>query len=137
MTLLFFLRVALSRELRMREKLPQYNTIDDAANLIKGAQRIMILTGAGISTSAFRTRLEEPSLICIPLGVSCGIPDFRSSTGLYANLKERGEYDLDDPQEMWGVSHMRRCLPDNVVLRFDIHYFRENPAGESLCERFK
>ncbi|KAL1710842.1 DHS-like NAD/FAD-binding domain-containing protein [Schizophyllum commune] len=92
MTLLFFLRVALSRELRMREKLPQYNTIDDAANLIKGAQRIMILTGAGIS-------------------VSCGIPDFRSSTGLYANLKERGEYDLDDPQEM-----------------FDIHYFRENPA---------
>ncbi|KAI5828147.1 SIR2-domain-containing protein [Schizophyllum commune Tattone D] len=91
-TLLFFLRVALSRELRMREKLPQYNTINDAANLIKGAQRIMILTGAGIS-------------------VSCGIPDFRSSTGLYANLKERGEYDLDDPQEM-----------------FDIHYFRENPA---------
>ncbi|KAI5895119.1 SIR2-domain-containing protein [Schizophyllum commune H4-8] len=92
MTLLFFLRVALSRELRMRERLPQYNTIDDAANLIKGAQRIMILTGAGIS-------------------VSCGIPDFRSSTGLYANLKERGEYELDDPQEM-----------------FDIHYFRENPA---------
>ncbi|KAL1742129.1 DHS-like NAD/FAD-binding domain-containing protein [Schizophyllum fasciatum] len=91
-TLLFFLRVALSRELRMREKLPQYNTIDDAAHLIKGAQRVMILTGAGIS-------------------VSCGIPDFRSSTGLYANLKERGEYELDDPQEM-----------------FDIHYFRENPA---------
>lgn len=53
MTLLFFLRVALSRELRMREKLPQYNTINDAANLIKGAQRIMILTGAGISASAF------------------------------------------------------------------------------------
>ncbi|TRM65384.1 DHS-like NAD/FAD-binding domain-containing protein, partial [Schizophyllum amplum] len=91
-TLLFFLRVALSRELRMRERLSQYNTIDDAVQLIKGAQRIVILTGAGIS-------------------VSCGIPDFRSSTGLYANLKERGEYELDDPQEM-----------------FDIHYFKQNPA---------
>ncbi|KAF7357640.1 Deacetylase sirtuin-type domain-containing protein [Mycena sanguinolenta] len=52
----------------------------------------MVLTGAGIS-------------------VSCGIPDFRSRDGLYASLKERGEYDLDDPQQM-----------------FDIRYFRENPA---------
>ena len=83
MTLLFFLRVALSRELRMREKLPQYNTIDDAANLIKGAQRIMILTGAGISTSVFRTRLEEPSLICIRQASAAGFRTFghrRAST---------------------------------------------------------
>ena len=34
------------------------------------------------------------------LGVSCGIPDFRSRDGLYASLKERGEYELDDPQQM-------------------------------------
>jgi NAD-dependent SIR2 family protein deacetylase len=33
-------------------------------------------------------------------GVSCGIPDFRSRNGLYAMLKEKGEYDLDDPQQM-------------------------------------
>ena len=83
----------------MREKLPQYNTIDDAANLIKGAQRIMILTGAGISASAFKLGLKVVANLHLS-GVSCGIPDFRSSTGLYANLKERGEYDLDDPQEM-------------------------------------
>ncbi|KAF9219745.1 SIR2-domain-containing protein [Gyrodon lividus] len=91
-TLLYFLRVAISRELHLREKLPQYNTISDAVSLIANSKRIVILTGAGIS-------------------VSCGIPDFRSRNGLYATLKERGEYDLDDPQQM-----------------FDIHYFKENPT---------
>ncbi|KZT09855.1 SIR2-domain-containing protein [Laetiporus sulphureus 93-53] len=91
-TLLYFLRVALSRELQSREKLPEYNTIDDAVSLIRKRKRILVLTGAGIS-------------------VSCGIPDFRSRNGLYASLQESGEYDLDDPQQM-----------------FDIHYFRENPA---------
>ncbi|KAL0955144.1 hypothetical protein HGRIS_004058 [Hohenbuehelia grisea] len=91
-TMLYFLRVAMSHELRLREKLPQYNTIDDAVQLIKSSKRIIILTGAGIS-------------------VSCGIPDFRSKDGLYASLKGRGDYDLDDPQQM-----------------FDITYFRENPA---------
>lgn len=35
-------------------------------------------------------------------GVSCGIPDFRSRDGLYASLKDHGEYDLDDPQQMCG-----------------------------------
>ncbi|KIK93698.1 hypothetical protein PAXRUDRAFT_499911 [Paxillus rubicundulus Ve08.2h10] len=93
-TLLYFLRVAMSRELHLREKLFQYNTISDAVSLIVNSKRIVILTGAGIS-------------------VSCGIPDFRSRNGLYATLKERGEYDLDDPQQM-----------------FDIHYFRENPTGK-------
>jgi len=90
-TLLYFLRVAISRELHLREKLPQYNTISDAISLIASSKRIMVLTGAGIS-------------------VSCGIPDFRSRNGLYATLKEMGQYDLDDPQQM-----------------FDIHYFKENP----------
>ncbi|KAI9573817.1 DHS-like NAD/FAD-binding domain-containing protein [Boletus coccyginus] len=90
-TLLYFLRVAISRELHLREKLPQYNTIADAVALIRNSKRIMVLTGAGIS-------------------VSCGIPDFRSRNGLYATLKETGQYDLDDPQQM-----------------FDIHYFKENP----------
>jgi NAD-dependent SIR2 family protein deacetylase len=34
-------------------------------------------------------------------GVSCGIPDFRSRDGLYASLKDKEEYDLDDPQQMY------------------------------------
>ncbi|KAJ3837099.1 SIR2-domain-containing protein [Lentinula raphanica] len=88
-TLYYFLRVAMWKELRLRERLPQYNTISDAVNLIRNSKRILILTGAGIS-------------------VSCGIPDFRSRNGLYAQL---GNYELDDPQQM-----------------FDINYFRENPS---------
>lgn len=76
----------------MRDKLLQYNTIAEAIQLIRQSQRIVILTGAGIS-------------------VSCGIPDFRSRNGLYASLKDKGEYDLDDPQQM-----------------FDINYFREPPS---------
>ncbi|KAJ7765409.1 SIR2-domain-containing protein [Mycena maculata] len=91
-TLAYFLRVAMSRELRLRDKLPNHNTVEDAVRLIRDSRRILILTGAGIS-------------------VSCGIPDFRSRDGLYASLKQRGDYDLDDPQQM-----------------FDINYFRENPA---------
>lgn len=91
-TMLYFLRVAMSKVLHLREKLPQYNTVADAVSLIQASKRVVVLTGAGIS-------------------VSCGIPDFRSHNGLYAMLKEKGTYDLDDPQQM-----------------FDIHYFRENPA---------
>ncbi|CAL1715219.1 unnamed protein product [Somion occarium] len=63
-TLLYFLEVAMTRELESREKLPMYNTIDDAVDLIRKSKRIVILTGAGIS-------------------VSCGIPDFRSRDGLF------------------------------------------------------
>jgi len=41
---------------------------------------------------------------------SCGIPDFRSPTGLYARLQLENNYDLDDPQDM-----------------FDLAYFKEKP----------
>lgn len=37
--------------LQAREKLPVYNTVDDAVDLIKKSHNIMILTGAGISRS--------------------------------------------------------------------------------------
>lgn len=74
--------------LRRRQKLKQYNTVEDAVELLRNAKRIMVLTGAGISTS-------------------CGIPDFRSSTGLYANLQKEGKYDLDDPQQMLDISYFR------------------------------
>ncbi|KAI0311361.1 DHS-like NAD/FAD-binding domain-containing protein [Amylostereum chailletii] len=98
-TLRYFLQVVLSRELQARDRLLHWNTINDAVFLIRTSKRILVLTGAGIS-------------------VSCGIPDFRSHDGLYAQLKEAGEYDLDDPQEM-----------------FDINYFRTNPAGTSFAKQ--
>lgn len=71
----------ISDRLQLRDKLPHYNTVEDALRLIRDSRKILILTGAGIS-------------------VSCGIPDFRSRDGLYASLKQRGDYDLDDPQQM-------------------------------------
>ncbi|EDR05569.1 class I sirtuins SIR2 family protein [Laccaria bicolor S238N-H82] len=57
-------------------------------------------------------QLVSPVLSNCSQGVSCGIPDFRSRNGLYVSLKDKGEYDLDDPQQM-----------------FDINYFREPPSG--------
>ncbi|KDN40018.1 SIR2-domain-containing protein [Tilletiaria anomala UBC 951] len=74
------LKAVLIRLLRQRERLAQYNTPDDAVNLIKTARNIVVLTGAGIS-------------------VSCGIPDFRSRDGIYASLA--GKYDLDEPENMF------------------------------------
>lgn len=78
------LSVAFSRELAKRAKLMRYNTVDDAAQLIHNAQNIIVLTGAGISTSL-------------------GIPDFRSKhTGLYSKLAHLG---LDDPQEVFEINN--------------------------------
>ena len=86
--------------MQTREKLTQYNTVDDAVNLIKNSKRIIILTGAGISmTRSYWLRSIRRSNACI-LGVSCGIPDFRSRNGIYSLLQQKGEYDLDDPQQM-------------------------------------
>ncbi|KAL8903124.1 MAG: hypothetical protein Q9171_007509 [Xanthocarpia ochracea] len=80
------LGLGITRELSKRVKLPQYNTIDDAVNLLKQSNKIVVLTGAGISTSL-------------------GIPDFRSKeTGLYAQLEHLG---LSDPQEVFDISIFR------------------------------
>ncbi|KAI8336582.1 DHS-like NAD/FAD-binding domain-containing protein [Chlamydoabsidia padenii] len=82
------LRTVLNRFLRKRRRLEHVNTLEDVVSLMAKAQNIMIVTGAGVS-------------------VSCGIPDFRSETGIYSRLQE---YQLDDPQQM-----------------FDIEYFRDTP----------
>ncbi|GAA6010683.1 hypothetical protein JCM10207_005796 [Rhodosporidiobolus poonsookiae] len=88
------LKIACSRILRNREKLEAFNTPDDVVSLIRRSKKILILTGAGVSTS-------------------CGIPDFRSPTGLYARLKEDPllNAELDNSQDM-----------------FDLAFFKEKPT---------
>ncbi|PFH51016.1 hypothetical protein AMATHDRAFT_143556 [Amanita thiersii Skay4041] len=114
-TLLYFLKVVLSHQLRLRDKLQDYNTIDDAIQLIRKSNRILILTGAGIS-------------------VSCGIPDFRSKDGLYATLKANGAYDLDDPQQMFDISYFREN-PSGMKHRHAIQIYPSNFVP-SPCHRF-
>lgn len=76
------LTLAISRELSKRAKLTRWNTVEDVVALIKACKNIMVITGAGISTSL-------------------GIPDFRSKgTGLYSKLEHLG---LGDPQEVFDI----------------------------------
>ncbi|KAF7928261.1 uncharacterized protein EAE98_002276 [Botrytis deweyae] len=80
-----FLSFAIRRELQKRIKIPTYNTVDDAIDLIRNAKKIIVLTGAGISTSL-------------------GIPDFRSANGLYAQF---GHLNLNDPQEIFNINKFK------------------------------
>lgn len=66
-----------------REKLKEYNTIEQCVDLIDRSKNIIVLTGAGCS-------------------VSCGIPDFRSRDGVYARLRVDFP-DLPDPQAMFDI----------------------------------
>ncbi|CEQ42831.1 SPOSA6832_04675, partial [Sporobolomyces salmonicolor] len=100
--------------LRNRDRLEQYQTVDDVVNLIRKSKRILVLTGAGVSTS-------------------CGIPDFRSPTGLYARLKAEGNWDLDDPQDMFDLSYFRE-RPD-VFYGFAKEIYPSNFVP-SPCHRF-
>jgi len=76
------LGLALVRELQKRQRLSQYTTVDDAAKLLNSAKNIMVITGAGISTSL-------------------GIPDFRSKdSGFYTKLREKGFAEPEDVFEL-------------------------------------
>ncbi|KAI5968737.1 SIR2 [Candida margitis] len=64
-----------------RDRLDDVSTYQDAIDLIRESKRIIVITGAGISTSL-------------------GIPDFRSSKGFYSMVKHLG---LSDPQEVFDL----------------------------------
>ncbi|GAB7361008.1 hypothetical protein MBLNU230_g1051t1 [Neophaeotheca triangularis] len=78
------LEKSLTRELKKRNRLPRPNTLDHVAWLLKTQRNILVITGAGISTSV-------------------GIPDFRSKdTGFFAKLQEMG---YDDPMELLDIDN--------------------------------
>lgn len=96
-----------------RTRLHDINSIDHVIHLLTTSKNIIVLTGAGVS-------------------VSCGIPDFRSRSGIYSRLRSEIP-EIEDPHEI-----------------FDIRFFSKDPrpffkfAKElypgsftpSLCHRF-
>ncbi|EXJ58838.1 hypothetical protein A1O7_06268 [Cladophialophora yegresii CBS 114405] len=70
---------------QIRPRLTQYYTLDHAVSLFKSSRNIIVLTGAGISTSL-------------------GVPDFRSANGVY-NLLVDSVY--DDPQELFHIENFK------------------------------
>ena len=78
-SLLKDLTIALNNVLVGRIRLPNFSRLDQVIDKIKNANKILVLTGAGISTSL-------------------GIPDFRSKNGLYEKVSK---LNLDDPQDVF------------------------------------
>lgn len=96
-----------------RQKLRYINTFEDVIQLIQQSTNIIVLTGAGVS-------------------VSCGIPDFRSSDGIYSRLAKDFP-NLPDPQAMFDISYFS-CDP-----RPFFKFAREIYPGQfkpSPCHRF-
>lgn len=98
------LQKAINKVLCTRLRLSNFSTIDAFVKKLKTAKRILVLTGAGVSTSL-------------------GIPDFRSSEGFYSKIRHLG---LDDPQDVfnydifmqdpsvfYNIAHMV-LPPDNI-----------------------
>lgn len=83
---IFFLREAINRVLKSRTRLQDFYTIQNVCDALNKAENVLVLTGAGISTSL-------------------GIPDFRSSQGFYSKMKNLG---LDDPQDVFSLELFRR-----------------------------
>lgn len=73
------LQKAINKVLCTRLRLSNFSTVDTFVKRLQSAKKILVLTGAGVSTSL-------------------GIPDFRSSEGFYSKIRHLG---LDDPQDVF------------------------------------
>uniref|UniRef100_A0A8C6VGB0 protein acetyllysine N-acetyltransferase n=1 Tax=Naja naja TaxID=35670 RepID=A0A8C6VGB0_NAJNA len=96
-----------------RKKRKDINTIEDAVKLLQECNKIIVLTGAGVS-------------------VSCGIPDFRSRDGIYARLAVDFP-DLPDPQAMFDIEYFRKDPRPFFKFAKEIYPGQFQP---SLCHKF-
>lgn len=96
-----------------RQKLRYINTFEDVIQLIQQSTNIIVLTGAGVS-------------------VSCGIPDFRSSDGIYSRLAKDFP-NLPDPQAMFDINYFSRDPRPFFKFAREIYPGQFKP---SPCHRF-
>lgn len=96
-----------------RKKLSYVNTFNDVINLVERSKNIIVLTGAGVS-------------------VSCGIPDFRSSDGIYSRLAKDFP-NLPDPQAMFDINFFSRDPRPFFKFAREIYPGQFKP---SPCHRF-
>lgn len=83
---IYFLQEAIIKVQKKRARLTDFNSIPQLCAALNEAKNILVLTGAGISTSL-------------------GIPDFRSSKGFYSQMASLG---LDDPQDVFSMNLFKR-----------------------------
>lgn len=105
------MKICVERFVHSRQRLPFVQTFDEAVEIIRKSQKILVVTGAGIS-------------------VSCGIPDFRSNKGIYSQM---GEYELDDPSDMFDLRFFRQN--PHVFYQFAHKIYPKNIAP-SFCHKF-
>ncbi|SMN20249.1 similar to Saccharomyces cerevisiae YDL042C SIR2 Conserved NAD+ dependent histone deacetylase of the Sirtuin family involved in regulation of lifespan [Maudiozyma saulgeensis] len=80
------LQRAINKVLASRLRIVTFSTIDNFVSRLQNAKNIIVLTGAGVSTSL-------------------GIPDFRSSEGFYSRVKYLG---LNDPQDVFNYELFKK-----------------------------
>jgi NAD-dependent histone deacetylase SIR2 len=99
-----------NRPKQVRHRLRQYHNFDHAVELLKKASKIVVLSGAGISTSL-------------------GIPDFRSDSGLFTQLSKHG---YSDPEDLFHIGSFR-VDPDTF---FEVVADIIPPAPDGTTSRF-
>jgi NAD-dependent histone deacetylase SIR2 len=115
-TVIATLLTAVLRGRRERLKRQDINTVDDVVSLIRNSRNILVLCGAGISTSL-------------------GIPDFRSEGGIYERVRARYPF-LDDPQLLFDLDQF--FVDPRPFFEFAAEIFPKEDAMQqtSLCHRF-
>ena len=97
---------------RPRQRLPHVHSLDHACKLLSESKNILVLTGAGVSVSA-------------------GIPDFRSSDGIYRRLRD--EFGMPKPECMFDKEYFDRNPQPFFSFAHELWPGRFNPTP---CHRF-